>query len=264
MKASFLIALSLFLACAPRAEAKKCNKAPIRIAILDTGFGFKDQGHEANLCRYGHKDFTKDRQFTHAFDTHDLVPLDVHGHGTNIAGIIDGYLKEAHTNYCFVIVKYYSEQQRGSENLLATIRGINYAANIHADYINYSGGGPETNQFERAAIKRFLNHGGKLISAAGNENQDIDKPENAYYPAQYDKRIIVVGNLCKDGVEYIQSDGTKIKRCASSNYGEAVTRWEVGEDVTAFGITMTGTSQATATATGKIVAESSNKCDIGF
>lgn len=253
MRAFTILIILLSLACSPRAEAKKCNKAPLKIVVLDTGFGFHDQGHEANLCRYGHKDFTSDRQFTHSYATSDLVPLDVHGHGTNIVGIIDGYAKAAHVNYCIVIVKYYSDHQPGSQNLLATIRAFNYASNIHADYVNYSGGGYEIDHFERMAVKRFINHGGQLIAAAGNDNQNIDEQQNAYYPAMYDKRTIIVGNLGRNGV-----------KLNSSNYGTSVNRWEVGENVSAFGVTMTGTSQATAIATGKIVAESSNKCDIGF
>jgi hypothetical protein len=253
MKAFVLLACLSALSCSYRAEAKRCNKAPLRIVVLDTGFGYLDRGHDAQLCKYGHKDFSTDKKFTHTYDTKDPVPLDVHSHGTNIAGIIDSYAKQAHINYCLVILKYYSEKQTGHQNLLASIRAINYASNIRAEYLNYSGGGPEQDRFEEAAVKRFLNRGGHLIAAAGNEGNDLDKEENDYYPALYDKRVIVVGNLGKDGVRY-----------KSSNYGKSVTRWEVGEDVTAYDITMTGTSQATATATGKIVAESGDKCDIGF
>lgn len=263
MKASFLIAILLVLSCCHKAEAKKCDRAPIRIVVIDTGFGFNEQGHESNLCNFGHKDFSKDKKFTTSYVTHDKVPLDINGHGTNIVGIIEGYLKDAHTNYCIVIAKYYSDTQTGTQNLTATVRAINYASNIRADFINYSGGGPSKNVFEEAAVKRFLDRGGKFIAAAGNEREDLDKPENAYYPALYDKRIIVVGNLCKDGVEYKLPDNTTIKRCGSSNYGKAINRWEVGENVMAYGLTFTGTSQATAVATGKIASESDNKCDIG-
>lgn len=257
MKLAFLIAFLLtFLSC--QKSVAQCRKPPIRIAVIDTGFGFNDQGHDAKLCRYGHKDFSIDRQFSGSYATKVPLPLDVHGHGTNIVGIIESYLKPAHINYCIVVIKYYSESQTGKQNLTAEIDAFKYAANLKVDYINYSGGGPEQSKPEKAAVTRFLKNGGKLIAAAGNGNEfgvgvDIDTPGNEYYPAKYDNRIIVVGNTCQDGV-----------RCNSSNYGKSVTRWEVGEKVSAYGITMTGTSQATAVATGKIVAESSNKCDIGF
>lgn len=251
MRVPILLASLVFLSTCT-AQAKKCLP-PVRIVVIDSGFGYRDAGHEANLCKFGHRDFTGERQFTKNYVTKDPIPLDLHGHGTNIVGIIDGYAKRAGINYCIVVLKYYSERQSGQENLIGSIRAINYAANIKADFINYSGGGPEQDRVEHAAVKRFIKHGGTFVAAAGNEGQDLNSPESAYFPAMYRDGIIIVGNLCKDGV-----------KCSSSNYGKAVTRWEIGEDVEAFGLTMTGTSQATAVATGKLVAQSTNKCDIGF
>jgi subtilisin family serine protease len=276
MKVTTILLVILALASCHRAEAKKCGKAPIKIAIIDTGFGYKDEGHDAHLCQYGHKDFSNEKNFTKNYVTHDPIPVDVHGHGTNIAGIIGQYANDAGINYCIVVIKFYSEKQTGAQNLLSTIRAFNYAANIKSDYVNYSGGGNFSNKIEHAAIKRYLDHGGHFVAAAGNEGRELrhERPEldeqfddgktEAYFPAMYDPRIIVVGNLCENGVEYRKQDGTTVQRCPSSNYGSLVSRWEVGENITAYGITMTGTSQATAVATGKIVAESTNKCDIGF
>lgn len=54
--------------------------------------------------------------------------------------------------------------------------------------------------------------------------------------------------LIKQGSEvFMKSD--------ASNFGKPIKRWEVGETQTAYGITLSGTSQATAIATGKIVGE---------
>jgi Subtilase family len=248
----FTIALTL-VACTQReAEAKHCGKYPIKIAVIDTGFGYEDKGHTANLCRYGHKDFSIDRQFSGSFDTKVPVPLDIHSHGTNIVGIIDDYAKKSHLNYCIVVIKFYSGQQSSYVNMRSMVKSIQYAANIKADYVNISGGGNVFQYEEYKEVKRYLNGGGKLIVAAMNDNIDIDLTDNHVYPAMYDPRIIVVGSNASSGV-----------KSKSSNYGNAVKRWEVGENVTAYGITMTGTSQATAVATGKIASENANKCDIG-
>jgi hypothetical protein len=227
-------------------------KKPTIVAVLDSGFGFKDLGHEAKLCKYGHKDFSMDRQFSVSYNTVDPVPKDTHSHGTNIAGIIDGYAKKANTNYCLVIIKYFSAFQTGQQNLSASIEAIKFATSIKADYINYSGGGPASSESERLAVIQFLNGGGKFVAAAGNEKSDLDLPENKYYPAVYDPRIVVVGNLDNDG-----------KIALSSNYGRYVKQWEVGTNVEAFGLVMTGTSQATAVKTGKMISNF-NKCDIGL
>lgn len=228
---------------APEADA---TEKPITIVVLDTGFGFNNQGHDAKLCKYGHKDFSADRQFTKDYGTVDPVPLDVHGHGTNVVGLIERSLKKT-DNYCLVIVKYYAEGQTGSQNLGGTIRAFRYAANIKAKVLNYSGGGPEYDYYEDLAVKAFLNQGGTVIAAAGNEHSDIDKQENKFFPAEYDTRIVVVGNVDEKGV-----------RVPSSNFGKVVTRTENGLNQEVYGIKMTGTSQATAIATGKIVSEMKN------
>jgi hypothetical protein len=217
---------------------------PVTIAVIDTGFGYYNAGHEAKLCQYGHRDFSTIQKFTAAYKTKDLVPEDFNGHGSNIVGIIDGYLKKTNIDYCIVIIKFYSSSQSGDQNEEGTIKAIKYATNIRADYINYSGGGPDLSTDEQMAVREFLNQGGVFVAAAGNENRNLDLPQYAYYPALDDSRVISVGNLGRDG-----------KRYPSSNYGSVVTEWEIGEDVTVYNIARTGTSQATAVATGKLVAK---------
>lgn len=230
-----------------------CKKVPIKIAVIDTGFGYMDRGHGAKLCLYGHKDFSNENRSTTSYGTISDLPLDTHSHGTNIAGIIDGYMANSGLDYCIVVIKYYSEMQTGAQNLDATARAIHYAVNLKVDFINYSGGGPDFSRGEYRAMKRAEKSGIKFIAAAGNEHKDIDQEENYYYPAAYRlKNIVTVGNWAYPGV--INS---------SSNFGSNVNRWEIGTNVTAYGITMSGTSQATAVATGKIASESKNKCDIG-
>jgi|SRR5581483_5947526 len=224
-------------------------EGPITVAVIDTGFGFQNLGHQANLCKYGHKDFSADKKFSKDYGTADPIPVDLNSHGTNIVGVIDQYAGPK-KNYCIVVLKYFSEKHTGQQNLNSFTRAVKYATNIKAKFINYSGGGPNFDLEEYNAIEKFLNQGGKFIAAAGNEHSDLVK--NHYYPAVYDPRIVVVGNRKKAKCKLTNDQC----RSATSNYGIGVTRWEVGEDVTAYGITMTGTSQATAIATGKIVSES--------
>lgn len=246
----WFILFPILFTTAYAAEHKQC-KSVTTVAVLDTGFGYNNLGHSAKLCKFGHKDFSVDQRYSAEYGTKDKIPLDIHGHGTNIVGVIADNAKI--TNYCFVIIKYYSIKQDGKQSVEASNKALEYAANIGADFINYSGGGPERSDRETKAVKRFLDNGGKFIAAAGNEGTNLDLIENAYYPAMDDKRIIVVGNNNFYGV-----------RSYKSNYGKVVKRWELGENVTGYGLTMTGTSQATAVATGKILSERKNTCDIGF
>lgn len=207
----------------------------LKVAVIDTGVDRNDK----HLCKSEHKSFS-------SLETDPLQ--DNNGHGTHIAGLIEQYAKDK--KYCIVAIKFHSPRASGKENTDNMIKAIHYAVAIHADFINISGGGGNSEREESRVIFMALNLGIKVVVAAGNERHDLSKDCN-YFPACYDKRLIVVGNLKK------HSDQT-IDRAPSSNYGTQVNRWEIGTDVVSNlpggkQGKMTGTSQATAIATGKLI-----------
>lgn len=213
------------------------NEKPKTVAVIDTGFKFSSNTKGVKLCQYGHKDFSSQNVFETGH-TKIPVPKDLHGHGTNIAGLIHKFAGNA--NYCMVIIKFWNPEADDITNANNSAKAIKYAVSLNVNYINYSGGGPGINAIEKAAIKIHLDRGGKFIAAAGNEKSDINlKP---YYPAMYDSRVISVGSTDEMG-----------HRLPSSNFGSSVRRWEVGLDQEGFGIKLTGTSQAAAITTGKII-----------
>jgi subtilisin family serine protease len=225
----------------------RCAKDFIVIAVIDTGFGFKDLGHDAGLCNFGHKDFSGDGDEIYDYDTGDAIPVDINGHGTNIVGIIDRYAKNADANYCIVVLKYYSENTFFKKNNLPpTVKAIRYATKIKADIINFSAEGPDPSREEEDAIKDFIDRGGTFVTAAGNGGLDLDNEKNHSYPAQDDPRVIAVGNLSKNG-----------ERHKTSNYGMDIKAWEIGEKISAYGLTLTGTSQAAAVYSGKLIGKKS-------
>jgi subtilase family protein len=228
--------------------AKVCQ--PTRVAVIDTGFGFNHAKNDSHLCKTGHRDFSNDQMFS--VDGKVIYPIDLMGHGTNVVGLIEQYAAKGDLNYCIVMIKFFSDRQSGTQRQAATTKAIRYATQIGAKFINYSAGGTNYDQEEYLAIENFLNKGGKLISAAGNEHQDLDSLGNTYYPAMYDSRITVVGSLNYFGAV-----------SKFSNFGKLVSFWEVGENAMAYGVMMSGTSQATAIRTGKTLAETHNTCDIG-
>src|SRR6185312_7300812 len=79
----------------------------IKVAVIDTGFGYDSLGHGAKLCKFGHKDFSGNNRVDFSYNTVTPIPLDSHGHGTNIIGIIDNQAKESGANYCIIVLKYY-------------------------------------------------------------------------------------------------------------------------------------------------------------
>lgn len=207
---------------------------PIIIAVLDTGI----DKSVTNLCKFGHKSFV------------DSSPLsDNMPHGTHIAGLINQFIGSSkHKNeYCIVSIKWWQRSAVTEENVKNMTRAIQYAININVDYINISAGGNTSDPIEKAVVTKALDKGITIIAAAGNNGADLSDNCN-FYPACYDDRIVTVGNW---------QDQSK-SRQPTSNYGNYIKQWEIGTNLLSNFPNgkrgyLTGTSQATAVATGKLV-----------
>lgn len=201
--------------------------------IDDDGNGFVDDVHGWNFV----------------FDSENLQ--DNHGHGTHIAGIIGATgahrLHGVAPNVSLMILKYFDPRKPNQNPMQATIRAIKYAIDNGANVINYSGGGLSPNPEEFAALKEACARGILVVAAAGNEKSDSDRAP--YYPADYDLPNIMSVTAVNRNTHVLPS----------SNYGTATVDIAApGEDILStmpggsYG-TMTGTSQATAFATGVAV-----------
>jgi subtilisin family serine protease len=210
----FLILHIFTLLYALHLEAK-----PIKVVVIDTGIK-STVISRANLCETGHLDLTGDGL------------ADISGHGTNVTGLIVANAGDP-ADYCIVVVKAYKMDSHPIRSWVP--QAMIYAAAIHADIVNISGGGVGSDSYEEMATKSLLRTNVTLVVAAGNEETNLNKSCN-YFPACYDPRIVVVG-------------ATE----SFSNYGNIVDIKIPGKDHTAFGITMSGTSQATAIITGRII-----------
>ena len=244
MKLILLIALLVFPSTS-YADHPQCGQ--IKIAIVDTGLDLKDPRFSGRLCQTGHRNFVEGEGLE-----------DRHGHGTHVAGLVEKYAGSA--DYCMLIYKYYADLSSGYVNLTRYLQAIRAAKDNGATIINFSGGGPEFSEEEYIFIKDSPQI--TFVVAAGNDNKNLDIPGNEYYPASYFlPNEIPVGN--------IDSNDNKVK---SSNWSKRVTVKEHGEMVFSTlpctfngrilcdGL-MTGTSQATAIHTGKLVAKLSKTCN---
>lgn len=219
------------------------KKKDVVVAVIDTGVDPNHPFLKNNLyihdkkvdsLHYGY-DFSKGRKS-------DFAPVDQHGHGTHIAGII----KSIFPDVKLMVLKYYNPQASGQDNLKSTIDALRYAVKMNVDIINYSGGGPEPAEEERAILKEAKRKGILVVAAAGNEESNIDQKKNAYYPASYalqniltvtahDQRMNVLpsSNYGKNSVD-IAAPGDRIKSALPFNRAGY----------------LTGTSQATAFVSG--------------
>jgi thermitase len=260
----------------------------IKVAIIDTGVDVHHpsiRNHlwtnmgETGIDKFGHSKANNgvdDDKNGYIDDVHgwnfgggnrDL--FDHQGHGTHIAGIIEsangrasrGIASETpglnansgfdarfdagvNPNVELMILKYFDPKYSRKDTLISTIEAIRYAIKMKADIINYSAGGVQFSREEKQAIHEAEVKGILFVAASGNDSKDSDI--SGYYPADYGLSNIL-------SVTAVDPDKVVLP---SSNYGvKTVQIAAPGSDIISslpggtFG-KMTGTSQATAFATG--------------
>ena len=203
------------------------------VVVIDTGINYKDKKIAPFLCVNGHKDYTNEGLF------------DYNGHGTNVAWqIIKSFNSK---KYCVLSVKYYPKYSLHiSDNLINELKGIDYAIEVGAVLINFSGGGESYSRNEDIVIKKALSSNVKIVVASGNNGANLDEKCN-FFPAclKPHKNLHIVGALSKEG-----------QRMKFSNYGHQVTEWAIGESVEdQNGNPLSGTSQATAVVSGLLLKD---------
>lgn len=205
--------------------------------IDDDGDGFIDDVHGWNFVA----------------NSNDLT--DNHGHGTHIAGIIgakgNGFgVTGVAPNVSLMILKYYDPKSPGANNLKNTIQAIRYAIKKGAKIINYSGGGTEYSAEEYAAVKEAEKQGILFVAAAGNERSNTDETGKHYYPADYElSNIISVTAVNEKEMKVLPSSNYGVRTVDIAAPGDQILSSLPGNQVGK----MTGTSQATAFATGVAV-----------
>lgn len=220
--------LLTFLLVITNSYAESTNK----IAIIDTGLDMKDKRFASHLCISGHEDLTGEGLF-------DTVE-----HGTHVTGLIIKYAEQS--DYCLIIIKFYSENKPASVNILNVNIALKIATDLNVNMVNFSGGGEVPDIEEQFII--LNNPQTTFIVASGNDGKNLDERGNYYFPASYNfPNIISVGSLLETGV-----------RSKTSNYGNIVKAWEIGHNVlsTVPNNKMdykSGTSMATAIKTGKLI-----------
>jgi hypothetical protein len=200
-----------------------------RIALLDTGYPrpYHLAPVKDYLCEDKHVDLT------------NTFLEDDNGHSTNLIYILSKHINPKKA--CITVIKTYSYAARKT----TYAQGIDYAMDIGAKYINMSAGGTSKMEDERREISLALLKGIHFITVSGNNGVDLGLFCD-YYPACYAFKspfFHVVGNLLDQRT-----------RAHTSNYGGPVTNWEIGTGhCECPGLCMSGTSQAAAVFTGKLV-----------
>ena len=174
------------------------------------------------------------------FVNNDAVPVDDHGHGTHVAGIItavgnNGKGIMGASTAKVVAVKVLTAQGWGTNYDIAA--GINFCANrTDVKILSMSLGGSSPSNAIHNALDYAVNTKGKLtIIAAGNENSS-DPSYPAYYAVdpEFENKVIAVG---ASGISYEDPPGSdewyldNWCRAEYSNFGEWVTITAPGTEI---------------------------------
>ncbi len=239
------------------------EKKEVTVAVIDTGINYFHEHLSKNI--YLKKDKVgSSENFGADFSQGHLgkktfKPLDFHGHGTHVAGII----KSIHPNVRIIPIKYFSEKASGEQNLVNSIKALEYAVDMGVDIINYSGGGPEADPFnakrELEIVKKAKQKGILIVAASGNNGSNIDIKENAYYPASY--------NL--DNILSVGAYDQNLELLKSSNYGVgtvhvAAPGYRINSSSVKTNARMSGTSQATAFVSGIAALIKANHPELSY
>jgi len=153
------------------------GSANVLVAVIDTGVDYLHEDISQNYVPLGYDWVNKDD-----------FPMDDHGHGTHVAGIIAAVLNNGKGIAGVAQVKIMAEKGLnfaggGTEQDLAN--AIIHAANTGADILSNSWGGPDS-QLIHDAIKYAYSKGSLIVAAAGNAASQIK-----LYPAAYDEVMAV-------------------------------------------------------------------------
>jgi subtilisin family serine protease len=220
---SFLISLQVF--------AKETRK---RIVVIDTGYNRATWSNLPinTICENGMLDVTG----TGAHDNH--------GHGTNIIGLIANGIDTK--RYCIVSIKWYDTSHNASlDTLVYRIRAAIKLAEKQTPFlVNLSSSGANYDSIEQMIISRMTYKGVKVVVSAGNEGLDLGS-KCQIYPACYNankSNLYVVGGIDKFN-----------KFLSVSNRGGPVNYYENAVGQCGEGICLTGTSQAAAIRSNKLI-----------
>jgi subtilisin family serine protease len=169
----------------PRAWDVSRGSSKLVVAVLDTGVDPAQPDLKGALVAGAN------------FVDPSAPPLDDHGHGTAVAGVIAARANNGRGMagvcwFCLVMpVKVLGSDGSGDDARIAA--GIVWAANRGARVINLSLGGPGTTPELEAAVAYAVNRGALVVAAAGNSGTSVP-----FYPAADINALSVAGTTTAD------------------------------------------------------------------
>ncbi|HKG45448.1 MAG TPA: S8 family serine peptidase [Pyrinomonadaceae bacterium] len=251
----------------------------LRIAVIDSGIDFSHP--DLKNQRWQNEKETRDGKDQDGngyiddvsgwnFVTDDHAPTDENGHGTNIAGIIaaegNNEIGIAGVLWKASLMSLRVLDANGVGDTASAIEALDYATENGAQVINLSWGSDAKSFFLKDAIRRSAKYGAVVVCSAGNESRDLGV--QPYYPASFDlpNLISVAASDPANNLVPVSNFGTLIPTIAAPGTEVLTTKANLRGVATDDGGSyefVSGTSVATAIATGVIGLFKSASSDIG-
>ncbi|MDR1690291.1 MAG: S8 family serine peptidase [Candidatus Methanoplasma sp.] len=189
----------------PSAWNSTTGSSSVTVAVMDTGI----DGTHPDLTNRINRSMSRDFVSGSAVAVDD--PVDPHGHGTHVAGIIGAQgnngIGIAGTCWDVTLVSLRVFDSSGRSTDSTIISAINYASVQGIPILNHSGASTQYNYAVEQAVR---NYPGLYVAAAGNENNNNDGGTRSY-PASFR-----LDNLISVGATSANDD-----KASFSNYGIA-------------------------------------------
>ncbi|MDN5326644.1 MAG: cell wall-associated protease [Moorella sp. (in: firmicutes)] len=176
------------------------NRNPVIVAVVDSGIDFYQEDLQGRILLDGAWDFV----------LNDSYPLDLDGHGTEVAGIIAAATGNAtgiagtagRQNVQILPLRVFNLQGLADTYLVS--QAITYAVDNGAQVINLSLGGPQYSQVLADAVTYAWEHGAVVVAAAGNDSGPVS------YPAALPHVIAVAASDGGDRVADFSNHGPQV------------------------------------------------------
>ena len=245
---------------APEAWDSQITASNVIVAVIDSGVRYTHEDLAANMwvnaAEIPGNGVDDDHDGT-VDDVHGLNalagtgdPMDDHGHGTHVAGIIGAVGNNAKGGagiaWHVKIMACKFMDNTGNGSISDAIECIDYARLHGAKIINASWGGPDVSFFLQNAINKARSAGVIFVAAAGNDAQDTDSSPN--YPSSFtlDNIVAVAATTRNDTLaSYSNYGATSVDLAAP---GSSI--YSTYKDSDSSYIYMSGTSMATPHVSG--------------
>ncbi|MGQ9565352.1 MAG: S8 family serine peptidase [Candidatus Bathyarchaeales archaeon] len=177
------------------------GNSAVLVAVIDTGVDYNHRDLAANYVPLGYD-----------WVNGDSDPMDDHGHGTHVAGIIGAVINNAEGIAGLAQVRIMAEKgldAYGGGYYDDLANAIIHATNQGANIISMSWGGSSASSTLHDALKYAYDHDVLLVAAAGNAGSSTK-----LYPAAFDEVIAVTATDQNDNPAYFTSYGNWVELAA--------------------------------------------------